>query len=414
MKKLLNLILFLLLPAAAVAQSTLRITSGGVAWLKPLSRTERSEAYIVSNVGGNYVFGEGGKQYPTATTTMVFDNTAIEENVVDIDFSRTSALVEAEAALADIIGIQIAEGLVEITEKAQHTKEITYRLRGTYSGSVVIRGNYKAIVELHGVNITAGGEMPALWVDNGKRIDIVAVDGTQNSFADAATNLKKAALFVKGHVELKGRGAINVTGNARHAYASNEYTWVREGFGQLVVGGARSDGLHIGQYLQMDGGTLNVSGTAGDAIDVEYTYLDEVNGVINTADEHNGEVIVNAGTISVVLSSQDTKALASDGHMTIKGGTLNLNLQANGTRGLGVGSGAKNYISNLLVEEADAAKAPVRITIEGNGTDSSNEKIRAVRVTGNATHNGGEILILLPGTTNPIKVDGEKTGIFAK
>lgn len=416
MKKFLPLFLMLLLPVAAVAQTTMRLTLGGVAWLSDLSEINaRTMPIVVSNVGDGYSISSEGFDLPAATTTLEFDNSTLHgKNIVDIDFSRSLSPVEAAKELREILEVKVAEGLIEISERATHTEEITYRLRGTFAGSVVLRGTYKAIVELHGVNITATGNTPALWVDNGKRIDLVAKSGTKNYFADAATNEKKAALFIKGHAELKGAGEIYVTGNARHAYASNEYTWVKDGFGTLVVTGAKSDGLHISQYLQMDGGKIQISGTAGDGIDVEYTYADENNTIIKTEDANNGEVMINGGTIQVTLASDDTKAVSSDSHMTIKGGTLNLTLNGNGTRGLGVGSKSKSYISNLLVEEAAPATAPTNITIEGSGKDSANETLRAVRVTGNATHNGGNILISLPNATKPIKVDGAKTGAFAK
>lgn len=415
MKKFLPLFLILLLPMVGAAQTTMRFTTGGVAWLSDISQmNDRSSLMVFSNIGGSYVISVEGFTFPAPKTTLEFDNSVTHgKNVVDIDFSRSAAIVEAESALKELLDIKISDGLIEIGELTAHKEEITYRLHGTYNGSVVIRGNYKAIVELHGVNITATGNAPALWIDNGKRIDIVAKKGTKNYFADAATNEKKAALYVKGHAELKGGGEINVTGNAKHAYASNEYTWLRDSFGSLIVKGAKSDGLHISQYLQVDGGTIDVSGTAGDGIDVEYTYTDDAGTVINTTDVNNGEVMINAGTINVSLQAQDTKAISSDGHMTIKGGTINLTLDGDGTRGLGVGSKSKNYISNLLLEEPNAA-VPTNMNIQGNGHDSVDENIRAVRVTGNATHNGGTLLINLPNTTKPIKVDGTKTGVFGK
>lgn len=415
MKKSLPLLtLLLFLPLVVGAQSTLRIVSNGVTWLTSLNQLANDKSlFMVSRVGDGYLLSTNRLTYKTSNTAFVFDNTPIESDVVDIDFSRNS-VVEADLALAEHLTVSLADGLLEINAATAIDREITYRLRGTFAGSVILRGGYKSKVELHGVDITATGNYPALWVDNGKRIDIVAKAGTTNTFADAATNLKKAALFVKGHVELKGGGTINVTGNAKHAYASNEYTHVRESFGTLNVLGAAGDGMHIGQYLKVDGGNLRIAETKGDGIDVSYTYTDANETTINANDADNGKVFINAGKISITLAANETKALSSDADMTILGGTIAITLDGNGTRGLSVGKKSKGYIGHLLVEARNAATAPLNLTIKGSGTNTDNEKIRAVRVTGNATHNSGEVFIELPGTSNPNKVDGTATGDFAK
>lgn len=177
--------------------------------------------------------------------------------------------VTAAGSLAPYLTVNFDKELsaYDIAVADAFERELTFVLSGS-AGSVAIHGNYKTTIVLDGIELRTFGacNRPALWIDNGKRIEF-QVKGV-NSFADNASNEKKSAFHVKGHAEWKGDGTVNIAGAMRHAYSSNEYTQFKKTFtGAFNVTSAGSDGMHIEQYLQVDGGTISISGNKGDGIE---------------------------------------------------------------------------------------------------------------------------------------------------
>lgn len=273
---------------------------------------------------------------------------------------------------------------VDITVADNFERELTFVLGGE-GGYVSLHGNYKTTVVLDGVELrTHGGcNRPALWIDNGKRIDFL-VNG-QNAFADNASNEKKGALHVKGHAEWKGDGTVSIAG-VRHAYSSNEYTQFKKTFtGTFNVTSAGSDGMHVQQYLQIDGGTFNIAGNVGDGIDVGYVYTDE-SETTPTQDEYNGQFLMNGGTITVSATADDTKGLKSDDSMTITAGRINATATGNGSRGIQT---SKNlYLGTEGATDVEAAY----IYLTASGSDyvdtetGDTNKCRGLKVKQNFYH----------------------------
>lgn len=243
--------------------------------------------------------------------------------------------VTAAGKLAPFLTVKVDQELsaYDITVADGLERELTFVLSGS-AGSVAIHGNYKTTIVLDGIDLRTSGacNRPALWIDNGKRIEFL-VKGV-NTFADNAANEKKSAFHVKGHAEWKGDGTVSIAGAQRHAYASNEYTLFKKSFtGTFNVTSAGSDGMHVEQYLEINSGTFNIAGNKGDGIDISYVYADAAE-TTPTQDELNGQFVMNGGTVNVAATEDDTKGLKSDDRITVAAGRINATATGKGSRGI--------------------------------------------------------------------------------
>ena len=279
-------------------------------------------------------------------------------------------------------------------------EEINYILRGQSSnGSFYMDGKYKATLTLDGVNLT-NPDSAAICIENGKRINVDITDGTVNTLVDGPNGTQKACFFINGHAEIKGAGILNITGRARHAYASDEYTLLKPSVGTINILSSANDGLHIGQYFEMNGGTVNVNNVKGDCVDVSMTK--------DATDENNGWVFVNGGTLNMAVTSEDVKGLKSEASMTIQGGTIQATVAGNGCKGISVGG-------DLVIDQAEGAKTDIEMDVTGTTyTDPTNEtntsKCRGIKVKGNYTLKGGNIHMNVTGKkAKGISVDGKYT-----
>lgn len=339
----------------------------------------------------------GGKTYDISTIDrMTINNTPVAEKSVGVVYNGNSATVELSGDLAPYLTVLVDGANVNITADALYQDEITYTLSGSSeSGSFTMEGDFKATVALNGVSLTSTTvSMPAINILNGKRIKMV-INGT-NTFADCAGGTHKGAFFVNGHPEFEGDGTINITGNSKHAFVSDEYSQFKKAFtGSVNVLGAVSDAFHIDQYLLMQGGTFTMKNVSGDGFDISLTN--------DTADELNGEVFIEGGTIHLDVVTDDTKGIKSDSHMTISGGTIKGNVSGNGTKGISVDGDLtiKGVADNPLIE------LNVTGTTYMPGDVDLESKCRGIKGKGNFLFDGGTIRISATGVkSKAISIDG--------
>lgn len=217
-------------------------------------------------------------------------------------------------------------GNVTLTNTNTDT-EYTYLLSGqSDSGSFTLVSDYKSTVVLNGLNLRSGQE-EALHLKCGKRVALVVSDGTVNTLADATTdNGQKGAIYCKGHLELSGGGELNLVGHVKHALSSKEYLQIKKSFGTLRITAAAQDGIHAGQYFQMNGGNVSIQGIQDDGIQAEKTD--------DNTDEQNGQLIIKGGTLDITCTADSSKALKSDSLMTLLGGNLSLRCSGAGGKGI--------------------------------------------------------------------------------
>lgn len=252
---------------------------------------------------------------------------------VTVQYNGTAATVRVPEAIAADVTVATDGAHVTLTNR-NVAGEVEIRLAGTATdGSLTYVGQYKCGIILDGLTLTSQ-RGAAIDIQCGKRIALTLADGTVNTLTDSPTGLQKACLYTKGHLEIEGGGELNVAGRARHAISTKEYLQLKRSTGTVNIVQAAADAIHCKQYFQMNGGTLNIDAqTQADGIQAEYATLDD-DLTPDPEKELNGQIIVKGGTINVVTTHEDAKAVKADADITITGGTFRLTAQAGGSRGI--------------------------------------------------------------------------------
>lgn len=388
--------LFLLaLAGTSAAAQTLKIHQGALCtafdaqWCGTMAYTDGGRTLTV-----------GRSAFEVSTIdSLIVDATPVGAATVRVDYSGDRARVTVAGDVADSLTVSLSGAHVSVIASPEVGRELTYVLAGSSDdGSFYMDGEYKSTVELRGLHLTSmqGG---AVTIDNGKRIRVVLPEGTESSLADCAGGLQKACFFVNGHPEFEGAGTLSLVGNSRHAFASDEYALLKASFGTLRVTSAVGDGMHVDQYFRMRGGRVEIRGTQGDGIDVSKTK--------NPADEDNGRLFIEGGSLTLDVTADDTKGLKCEDAATISGGTITVTASSLGGRGLSVGT-------DLLVNAASGQAPVIGMTVTGgrfpDPATGKEKRSRGIDVEGNFTLDGGDIRISATGKgSQAVKVAGTYT-----
>lgn len=319
---------------------------------------------------------------PTEEPRQITDTLYIYYNGSEASVTPSSAQgVDIQVDGADVsIGSSIAD------------RELTFVLSGeSQSGSFTLASDYKTCLRLAGLSLK-GSTAEAVNVKCGKRVALELADGTENILEDCTDdNGQKAAFYTKGHLEISGGGSLTLRGNVKHALSSKEYMLVKKTTGSITVTGAASDGVHAGQYFQMNGGQLTILGTKGDGIQAE---------AIGEGKEQDGQLIVKDGQLDITLTGRDAAALKSDSLLTVSGGRLTVNTSGDADKG--------------LKSKADISISGGETTITQTGkyivVDGDPGFVTAVKANGNIGVTGGLITIDNSGEAGKgLSADGNVT-----
>lgn len=394
MKKISTFVLLFVVACTTFAQ-TLKVHTGQVTVAVPADKADK-----MRYEGGTSLTIYGKTYDIAAIDSITVDRSTVPDSTVSVVYGGNTAHVLVSGDIYPNLTVTAEGADVSVIADARLLSEVTYRLSGaSAAGSFMMDGEFKATLVLDGLTLTnpAG---PAINIENGKRINVRLTDGTTTTLEDGAGGLHKACFFINGHPEFSGSGNLVLTGNSRHAYASDEYTYLRSDFsGNIEVKKAVSDGLHVEQYFRMRGGKVKVSGTGGDCIDVSITK--------DPLDVLNGQVFVEGGAIEMTVAADDVKGLKSDSLMTISGGSITALVSGLGTKGISVGT-------NLLINRASGNATSVNMNVTGTtykpGDALLESKCRGIRVKGDFTFDGGDIRISATGVkSKAVKVDGVYT-----
>ncbi len=393
MKKTFSFAIALLVCIGIQAQSHIRLWQKG-----------ESDRMKIANVGDMVFNGETVTIKGTPYNVHDIDSIIIVPEIT-VAYSENSATVNVPDAVADDVSVTIDGADVVITN-TNECNEMEFILSGTSSdGSFTYNGSFKCTIELDDLDLTSQTACP-LNIQCGKRIALVLGEGTINSLTDGSGNPEKACLYSKGHVEIEDGGTLYVTGNKNHAIATKEYLQLKKSTGIINIVSAANDGIHAGQYFQMNGGTLNIDGnTAGDGIQAEMMTLDD--NTPNPDKEHNGEVIIKGGTLNIDINNEDCKGIKCDNDVSISGGTIRINANGNGSRGI-------QTDGNMVIGEEDNA---TNITIAANGArctakedEDDPHRCMGMKIDGDLTVNAGSLTVTNTGDkSRGIKVGGTYT-----
>lgn len=336
----------------------------------------------------------GGKAYDVnRIDSLTFATPVLDKSgkvVVRYEGAKATVTIpdEVEGLMAEVDGAHVKLMCVNAVD------ELEYVLEGASSnGSLTYTGSYKCKFYLNGLDLTSA-RGAALDIQCGKRIDLILFEGTDNVLTDCAGGTQKAALYCKGHMEVKGGGTLTVTGRTKHGIASKEYFLVKKSVGRITVAGAASDGIHCGQYFQMNGGEVEIRNVLGDGIQAEE--------LLDPTKELDGQMIIQGGVLAIGVPGDDVKGLKCDMDLTITGGRIDIDVTGNGSKGISTNA------SMTVSEESE----PTDITVLARGTSlpdpaGGTTKCVGIKVDYNLTVSGGRITVKPTGKdARGIKVDG--------
>lgn len=328
-----------------------------------------SYTIVTGSVVGDMTYSENGNKITVNGTTYSVDgvdsilfsepkfstSSKLSHDTVWIAYQGSSVSVSKNN---DSILVSANAAHVTVTSSVVGT-EITYLLSGNSSdGSLTINGNYKLTLALKGLSLT-NSTGSAIDVECGKRIAVTLADGTTNTLIDGTGGSQKACFYVKGHAEISGAGTLALTGNTKHAFSSKEYLELKSSAGSILVNSAVGDGLHCGQYFEMNGGTVTVANTKGDCIDADDL----------------GNVKIKGGTLNLTVSAEDTKGINCDSTFTQSGGDISLIVPTASSQGIKFGMPSSitggTITGNISGAAAKCIKAGSILTITG-GTLTAN------------------------------------------
>jgi len=285
---------------------------------------------------------------------------------VSVTYNGNTASVQIPSSIQGVTA-HISGAHVTLTS-TNTSEELLYVLTGASSdGSFTLNGSYKTRIHLNGVSLTNMKGAP-FDIECGKRIEVKLMKDTENTFIDCANGSQKGCFYTKGHLEIKGKGTLNVTGRTKHAICAKEYLQLKPSTGTVNVLGAVSDGIHCGKGSSltsdyedcrfiMDGGTVNIRDCGSDCVD---------------ADDY-GTIFVNGGTLSLLVNQTDGTGLKADSLFHQNGGRISLNITGDISHGI-----RYNYCGYF-------AGGTLEGTVSGNGAKA----LKAKKSTGSDTVNNG-------------------------
>lgn len=252
---------------------------------------------------------------------------------VTVVYNGDTAIVTVDSSVSQYLTVTQQGAHVSIAQGSDLATEITYNLSGSSSdGGFYMSGSYKATIELNGLTLTNTSAVysgAAVHIQNGKRINVKVITGTENTLVDAASGSQKGCLYVKGHAEFKQQGTLNVTGNVKHAIKVGEYITLKNA--TLNVTSAVGDGISCNQYFLMESGTINISGTEDDGIQCDLDGDTSTGETEDHEDEDSGNIYIEDGLIIITCNATAAKGIKAAGDMNISGGDITVITTGNGT-----------------------------------------------------------------------------------
>lgn len=291
----------------------------------------------------------------TDTTYTGDDSSDFVENetwssLITIVWNGTTVSVTGSA---DGVSVSHSNGYVTVTSTAKH---IEYIVSGSGTGQLSIYSDYKFKLSFEGLTL-ACSDGPA--INNQSSKTCYAVLGGANTLSDGSSYAsssedRKAAFFSEGQICFSGSGNLSVTGNYKHALASDDYIRLCSGTGSIDLTANVSDGMHtndgviindgaltihaVGEGIQCDtssvvitGGTIDITGTTDKGI-LAYANIDISGGSTTIASKYKcikteSNLTISGGTVTAVAtgsssSSGTPEGIEAKGTITISGGQV--------------------------------------------------------------------------------------------
>lgn len=391
-----GLLLAVFATASLLTQAqTLNVVTGSVTIQYPAAFTGK-----MTYTDNGRTLNIGSKSFAVSDISRIYvDESAVSDNTVNVSFDGTSASVAISGNIAHYVTATVSGAHVSVDQSSEvddSVGEITYTLSGSSSdGEFYMTGSYKATVELNGLtltNLTPVYSGAALCIMDGKRVELSVKSGTENTLTDATSGSQKAALYCKGHLELKGKGTLNVYGKLEHAIKSAEYMQLKNCTVNVME--AVGDGISCDEYFLMESGTLSIKGVGDDGIQCDIDGTTSTGETTDHEGEDSGNIYLMGGTLNLTTSAAGAKCLKADSTLVVGDAVLTLNA----TGGIDTSdSSDPSYVSGISAGKFVQNGGSVTMTIKG----TSGRGIKANDVE----TNGGELTITNSAAPTTISSD---------
>ena len=412
MKKMLHTFAAVLVALTAQAQ-TLNVSVGSVTDQYPSAQTGE-----MTFTGGTQMTVMGKTYDISQIGKMWTDQTQVKDNEVNVVYSGDAALVYVAGNIARYVTATVSGAHVSLTQSADITNdlindgtfsEITYNLSGTSTdGSLTLDGSAKCTVAVNGLELTNPNGAP-INITNGKRVDLSVKKGSTNTLKDGTASTAKGCLYCKGHLELKGKGTLNIYayGSAAHGIKSGDYLEMKNCTVNILA--ATKDGVSCNEYFLMESGELNISGTGDDGIQCDLDGTTSTGELTDHEDEDTGNIYLEGGTISIAVTADAAKGIKASGDMRISETDSSTPLTVDIT----TSGGGLWDSSNSKTKAASCLSADGNMTISGGtlALTSTGAGGKGINADGNLTVNGGTTTIKTSGNAVGASSNGTLTVI---
>lgn len=267
----------------------------------------------------------------------------------DEDYIWDSSDVTTITLNTDSISVDKENGTTIIGTKIIITSAGTYSINGTLEdGQIVVDTNDEETVKLIlvGVNISSATNAP-IYVEDAEKTVIVLADKTENYLTDSQNNADNGTISSRDDLTIYGNGALTVYGNCNDAIRSNDGLVIKSG--NIMVTSV-DDGVRGKDYLVIKGGNVTVN-SVGDGLKSD-----------NDEEEDRGYVSIEGGTIKLTSTQGDAVSAQTDllvtggAIMVTSGGGSNAHPDENlSTKGLKAGVFMILDDGNFTVDSSDDA-----------------------------------------------------------
>lgn len=342
------------------------------------------------NKNGSTATGEAA----TDTTNSGDDSSDFVDNetwssTINIVWNGTDVSV---TGTADGVSVTNSNGYVTVTSTAKH---IEYAVSGSGTGQLSIYSDYKFKLSFEGLTL-ACSDGPA--INNQCSKTCYAVLGGTNILSDGSSYAsssedRKAAFFSEGQICFSGSGSLNITGNYKHALASDDYIRLCSGTGIIDLTAKVSDGMHANDGVIINDGTLTIN-AVGEGIQSEESSVVITGGTMNITSTTDKGILayanidISGGTTNI---TSKYKCIKTQSNLTISGGTITA--IATGTSS---GSGGRPGDTSSSDGTPEGIEAKGTITISG-GNVYAQANDDAINAGGDMTISGGVVMAYSTG-----------------
>lgn len=275
----------------------------------------------------------------------------VVSDTVTITYNGTTAIVDNPMARQGV-AVSVSGADVVVNSTVLDNK-VNYLLKGTATdGSFKIYSTYRLDLILNGVSLM-NSDGPAINIQTKKRCEITLDAGTTNTLTDGTSYAKstedqKGTFFSEGQLIFKGLGTLTVNGNAKNGIVADDFIEVNGGTLNLNVTPAGAKGLKCSGTLTLNAGILNV--TMSGAVSLEASGLG-FDPSYSTGVKGDSSVNLNGTSIKVTGTGAGSKGISAGGALTMNAGTVNVTCSGAGATYKNAAGVTDSYSSSCITSD---------------------------------------------------------------